>query len=278
MNLAKLCIILVRPKYSGNIGAVARAMDNFGVQDLRLVGPVTFCRQEADIMAVHAQGVLDRLRSYPSLREASADCQRVIGTTCRSGLYREGSRSPRSLAAELATTLDLNRSALVFGPEDTGLTNTDLRSCHGLVSIPTAAHFRSLNVAQAVLVCCYELFLAGQDSAADTAAGRELALAERQEFMYDKLQQALLTVGFLHRDNPDHIMLALRRILGRAGLEDRDVRIFLGLAHQINWYATRRPPPSQPTQHDAQSEHQDQGDRRRSARTQDKAAWRKSSL
>ena len=68
-------------------------------------------------MAVHARGVLDRLRIYPSLREASADCQRVIGTTCRSGLYREGGRAPRSLAAELVPALDLNRSALVFGPE-----------------------------------------------------------------------------------------------------------------------------------------------------------------
>ncbi len=259
MSLAKLCIILVRPKYSGNIGAVTRAMDNFGIQDLRLVGPVTLCRQEADSMAVHARGLLDRLRIYTSLREASADCQRVIGTTCRSGLYREGSRSPRSLAAELVPMLELNRSALVFGPEDTGLTNTDLRYCHDLVTIPTAAHFRSLNIAQAVLVCCYELFLAGQDAAADSTAGRELALAERQEFMYDKLQQALLTVGFLHRDNPDHIMLALRRILGRAGLEDRDVRIFLGLAHQIGWYATRRPPPSQPTRHATQSARQDRG-------------------
>jgi tRNA/rRNA methyltransferase len=272
MSLAKLCIILVRPKYSGNIGAVARAMDNFGVQDLRLVGPTVFCRHEADTMAVHARGVLDRLRVYPSLREASADCQRVIGTTCRPGLYREGGRPPRSLAAELVPALDLNRSALVFGPEDTGLTNTDLRYCHGLVTIPTAAHFRSLNVAQAVLVCCYEIFLAGQNTTADSplsarqpagraepvrSATRELALAERQEFMYDKLQQALLTVGFLHRDNPDHIMLALRRILGRAGLEDRDVRILLGLAHQISWYATRgwrlQPPESQ----DTQSEHQE---------------------
>ena len=272
MSLAKLCIILVRPKYSGNIGATARAMDNFGVQDLRLVEPPAFHRQEADTMAVHARGVLDRLRIYPSLREASADCQRVIGTTCRSGLYREGGRAPRSLAAELVPALDLNRSALVFGPEDTGLTNADLRYCHGVATIPTAAHFRSLNVAQAVLICCYELFLAGRDTATGDpstarypgdgdesvhAAARELALAERQEFMYDKLQQALLKLGFLHRDNPDHIMMAFRRILGRAGLEDRDVRILLGLARQIDWYATHgwRSQSSEPARHNTQSAH-----------------------
>ncbi len=77
------------------------------------------------------------------------------------------------------------------------------------------------------------------DRFSDDAAepSRVLAVAERQEFMYDKLQQALLSVGFLHRDNPEHIMFALRRMLGRAGLEERDVRILLGLAHQIAWYA-----------------------------------------
>jgi tRNA/rRNA methyltransferase len=163
-------------------------------------------------------------------------------------------------------TLSANQVAVVFGPEDTGLTNTDLRYCHQLVTIPTASTFSSLNLAQAVLVCCYEIFLVAQKSqtspqaqipdlglaldqpaAADLAddwfsddvaePSRILAVAERQEFMYDKLQQALLSVGFLHRDNPEHIMFALRRMLGRAGLEERDVRILLGLAHQIAWYA-----------------------------------------
>jgi tRNA/rRNA methyltransferase len=128
-----------------------------------------------------------------------------------------------------------NRVALVFGPEDSGLTNDDLRVCHRLMTIPTDPAFSSLNVAQAVLLCCYEVFLAAQEPGDGTP--RPLAIAERQELMYEKLKQALLTIGFLHRDNPEHIMFALRRILGRAGLEERDVRILLGMARQIEWYA-----------------------------------------
>lgn len=253
MSLAKLCIILVRPKHSGNIGATARAMGNVGIQALRVVAPPAFCRQDAEIMAVHARGLLDTMRIYSSLREAIADCGLVVGTTCRPGLYREAPSTPRDIAPKLAAALNHNQVAYVFGPEDTGLTNADLRYCHQLVTIPTAFPFRSLNVAQAALVCCYELFLATQQQAQvpdesfadqDSSENRRarqapgaLAVAERQELMYDKLQQALLSIGFLHRDNPEHIMFALRRILGRAGLEDRDVRILLGLARQISWYA-----------------------------------------
>jgi len=93
----------------------------------------------------------------------------------------------------------------------------------------------SLNIAQAVLVCCYEVFLAVQENSPLPECS--LAVAERQELMYERLKQALLRVGFLHKDNPEHIMFALRRVLGRAGLEERDVRIFLGMARQIEWFA-----------------------------------------
>ena len=86
-----------------------------------------------------------------------------------------------------------------------------------------------------MLLCCYEVFIAARG--ADALPPRPLAVAERQELMYEKLKSALLKIGFLHGDNPDHIMFALRRVLGRAGLEDRDVRILLGLARQMEWYA-----------------------------------------
>jgi tRNA/rRNA methyltransferase len=144
--------------------------------------------------------------------------------------------TPRGLAPRLIATAVDNRVALVFGSEDSGLTNEELRFCQQLVTIPTDQTYASLNLAQAVLLCCYEVFIAAQD--ASVAAPRSLAVAERQELMYEKLKHALLKIGFLHGDNPEHIMFALRRLLGRAGLEDRDVRILLGLARQLDWYAT----------------------------------------
>lgn len=236
MNCMNLRIILVRPQYSGNIGAVARAMRNFAVSDLALVNPAPLQRAQADMMAVHARDVLDRMQIYTSVEAAIADCGLVIGTTCRAGLYREDTVTPRTLAPHILTTANTNRVALLFGCEDSGLSNDELRYCHRLMRIPTAPTYSSLNVSQAVLLCCYEVFLATQEDVIDTP--RSLAVAERQELMYEKLKYALLKVGFLHKDNPEHIMFAFRRILGRAGLEERDVRILLGMARQIEWYAT----------------------------------------
>jgi len=249
MNLTNLRVVLVRPQYSGNIGAVARAMRNFAVSDLALVSPAPLQRTQADMMAVHARDILDQMQIHTSVEAAISGCGLVVGTTCRPGLYREDAVMPRALAPHILATAVANRVALVFGCEDSGLSNEELRYCHRLITIPTDAAYSSLNVAQAVLVCCYELFLATQGD--EGAVPRPLAAAERQEIMYGKLKHALLTVGFLHKDNPEHIMFAFRRIFGRAGLEERDVRIFLGMARQIEWYATRGwrfadPPPSIP--------------------------------
>jgi len=123
--------------------------------------------------------------------------------------------------------------AVVLCPEDHGLSNEDLNHCLQLVVIPSDTGYQSLTLGQAVRVCGYELFLAANGTAARVPA---LAPAERVERMFQHLQSAFLSIGFLHRDNPDHIMFALRRLLGRAQMEERDVRILLGLARQIEWF------------------------------------------
>src|SRR5262249_16111671 len=147
----------------GNIGAVARAMRNMGVRNLALVNPSRLCREQADMMAVHARDVLDGMQVYSSLQAAVADCGLVVGTTCRPGLYRDGAVNPLALASHLLASAVTNRVALIFGPEDSGLTNEDLRACHRLMAIPTDPAYASLNVAQAVLLCCYEVFLAARE-------------------------------------------------------------------------------------------------------------------
>ena len=150
------------------------------------------------------------------------------------GLYRAAAEPPRAVAPRLVAAAAANRVALVFGPEDHGLSNDDLKTCHQLITIPTAADYASLNLAQAVMVCCYELCTAAQRDQPDEPL--VLATAERVEQTFQRLQSAFLKIGFLHADNPDHIMFALRRMLGRAELEERDVRILLALARQIEWY------------------------------------------
>lgn len=233
MSLRNIRIVLVRPRGGANVGAVARAMKNMGLDDLVLVRPAVVRAFWSKAMAVHAEDVLSRARRCDSLAEAVADCGLVAGTTCRQGLYRRAVEAPRGAAPRLVAAATANRVALVFGPEDHGLSNADLKLCQQLIMIPTAPEYPSLNLAQAVMVCGYELLLAAQTTAGST---QELAAAARVEFMFERMQAAFLSVGFLHADNPDHIMFAFRRVLGRAQLEEQDVNIWLGLARQIEWF------------------------------------------
>lgn len=236
--LDKIRVVLVRPKGSGNIGSVARAMKNTGLCDLALVGGGRTRSFMARAMAVHAEDVLERARRFDTIREAVADCGLVVGTTCRKGLYRDHVRPPREAARDLVASVrgaDAKPAALVFGPEDNGLSNLDLRHCQRLVTIPSHPQQPSLNLAQAVMVCLYEIYVAALDPGPSDPLDR--APAEAVEALFDRMRKTLLEVGFLDPQNPEHILLALRRILGRAGLEERDVKILSGLFRQVEWYA-----------------------------------------
>jgi tRNA/rRNA methyltransferase len=228
---------MVRPRGSGNIGSVARAMKNFAAAELAIVGKARTRSFWARAMAVHGRDVLTDARCYDSIRAAIADCALVVGTTCRSGLYRNHSRSPRELASEIATAARKGKVALLFGPEDHGLSNKDLAHCQLLLTIPTSADYQSLNVAQAAVICLYEIYAAALAPVEDS--GIERAEAEHVERLFDIMRNSLLKIGFLDSENPEHIMLALRRILGRSGLEDKDVRILTGMFRQIEWYANQ---------------------------------------
>lgn len=226
---------MVRPHGSGNIGSVARAMKNFGAGELAIVGKARTRSFWARAMAVHGRDVLADARCYDSIRAAIADCALVVGTTCRSGLYRRHSRTPREAAPEMAAAAHKGKVALLFGPEDHGLSNKDLEHCQLLVRIPTHPKYQSLNVAQAAVICLYELYVAALAPAEEN--GIQRADAERVERLFDIMRNSLLKIGFLDSENPEHMLLAFRRIFGRTGLEDKDVRILTGMFRQIEWYA-----------------------------------------
>lgn len=208
-----------------------------GFKDLAVVGEGRTQSFWARAMAVHAGEILKETRRFTTLREAVADCALVVGTTCRGGLYRSHSRSPREVAAQIVAAARSAKCTLVFGPEDHGLSNHDLKFCQRLITIPAHPDYPSLNVAQAVMVCLYEIFLAALKKSPQETISR--APAESVERLFDRMRRSLLKIGFLDSQNPEHILLALRRILGRAGLEERDVRILNGLFRQIEWYAEK---------------------------------------
>ena len=252
MTLARIRIVLVRPQHPGNVGAAARAMKNMGLADLVLVAPMPLDVDAAAPMAVHARDVLARHRRVATLAEAIGDCGLVVATSGRLA-GDTGGVSPHALAATILDASAADEVALVFGPEDHGLSNDELMRCQRVITIPTAGDYASLNLAQAVLICGYELRLAAAARRDDPApppaldaateprsAGRgALAPAAFVEQMYAALERALRAIGFLHRDNGVHMMRAIRRLLGRAALDVYDTRILLGLARQISWIAGR---------------------------------------
>lgn len=247
--MEQFAIVLFKPKAAGNIGAAARALKNMGLRDLRLVAPLDFDRQAAAAMAVHASDLLRRARVYPDLASALADCTLTVGTTARPGPYRSSARPLREMAAELARAARHNKVALIFGPEDRGLTNEELKLCQRLLTVPAASEYCSLNLAQAVMLVAYELMMASDKGApALETANRGVGQAEPSdvrarapvtavEAMFERLAAALVAIGFIPADNPDHIMFAIRNFLGRSGVAPRELDILNGLARQIGWFA-----------------------------------------
>ena len=233
--LTNLRVIMVRPRGSGNIGSIARAMKNLGAGELVIVGKARTQSFWAKAMAVHGRDILADAKCCVSIREAIGDCTLVVGTTCRPGLYRSHSQTPREVARTIIAAAQKGKVALIFGPEDHGLSNKDLEHCQLLMTIPTHPDYPSLNVAQAAVICLYEIYVASLAPLKD--GGIQRAEAEHVERLFDIMKTSLLKIGFLDSENPEHMLLAFRRIFGRAGLEDKDVRILTGMFRQIEWYA-----------------------------------------
>jgi tRNA/rRNA methyltransferase len=235
----RFAFVLFKPQSAGNIGAAARALKNMGFDDLRLVSPGTLNQREAVAMAVHAGDVLAGATTYSDLAGSLADCSVTVGTTSRRGGYRSTAQPLRAAALELDALSHSNKIAIIFGREDRGLTNRELKLCHRLITIPTAPEYPSLNLAQAVVVVAYELMIASSTTTASGAlsAAREFVSASESDAMLARMADALVSIGFIPDQNPDHIMFALREIFGRSGLTPREVEILNGMARQMRWVA-----------------------------------------
>jgi len=243
--LSNIAIVLVRPQYAGNIGSVCRAMKNMGLSRLILVSPAqNHLAPDARMMALAAKDILEHAEIYPSLDKALEGFRWIAGTSARAGRNRGPFITPREICPEILNHARSIPVAILFGPEDRGLTNEELAPCQALVSIPTHARLRSLNLAQAVMIFCYELFLASlahqeEKNYPPHIITSPLAEFQKLEKMYAHLEELLLKIGFLDPQNPKRIMHTLRRIFGRAKLTDRDVAILRGIFRQLEWYATK---------------------------------------
>lgn len=232
MNPLDCKIILVHPRDPKNIGAAARAMKNFGLTELAVVAPFAPNWDEA-VSAVNAEDVLANATVCNSLAEAVADCTFVVGTADRTRIAgKHRMYTPRDLVAELRETD--HRLALVFGSEKHGLSNDDLAHCHCTMSLPTAPDCPSMNLGQAVAICCYELTRAETPRRAGVPAKR-VARAGEIETSLQLLLDVLREAKFVLPNTEATTATKLRQRLLRLGLATKDVNLLCGVLRQIQW-------------------------------------------
>lgn len=246
LSLHNVVVVLVEPQGSLNIGSVCRAMMNFGFCELRLVNPsADHLGDEARRMAVKAGALLEQARIFADLAAATADCQLAFGTTRRFGKYREEFLHPDEAARHLLPLTEKGRVALVFGREDKGLLTAELDLCQRFITIPTSDELPSMNLAQAVSLCLYETSKTLGELRGKSHGRKSLATGKVLEGMYAHMKRSLLDIEFLDPQNPDHILRSFRRIFGRSGLNDREVRILHGMFRSIDWISSQRNKTSQ---------------------------------
>ena len=238
VDLNHISVVLHKPKFPENIGSAARAMCNMGIHRLAVVDPENFNLVKILKLATHeAAHVVEQARQYHTLKEALAPYQYVVGTTARLGKQRQVIRTPEDLGTHLIPISRQNNVALLFGPEDAGLSNQDLHYCHALLNIPTA-DFASINLAQAVMIVCYAVYTAGLEQPASFVP----RLAGRHELdgMYDQLKDMLVRISYINAENPDYFMNNFRKFFTRMQLRAKDVRLIRGICRQVDWYAGKR--------------------------------------
>ena len=237
VRLDKVAVVLFRPRLPENIGPRPGPSCNMGLSRLIVVQPEIMDRERMAMMATaSAAHLIDRIEVHEDLAAALAPFQYIVGATARLGGVRLEYANPREIAARLVDISQHNEVALLFGPENFGLTNEELPFCHALVHIPTA-ECSSLNLAQAVMVLAYEIFTAAGEKARFVP---RLANSRELESMYAMLQETLVKINFISHQNPEHWMFNVRRLFAHHGLRAREAQVIKGICRQIDWYVGKR--------------------------------------
>jgi len=241
-KLSHIKIILVEPAGALNIGSVARSMKNMGLNQLLLVNPhCDYLGEDGRKMAVHGIDILENAVSVRSLTEALTGCKKAIATTARNRSIPIKLETPDQALPWLLE--DQNPVALIFGPEDRGLNNEELSQAQRFICIPTHSEYSSLNLAQAVTVCVYELYKATLTEANNQISinpnvpsnQEKIAPLDRLEQYYEHLEKTLLEIGYLYPHTAQVKMQKFKRLFNRSGLTSDEVAMLHGILHQVKW-------------------------------------------
>lgn len=224
-------MVLCRPSHPGNIGAAARAMKTMGLADLRLVAPERYPAPEDQWMATHATDILSNLKTHQNLESAISDCVAAFALSARPREWSTQVLDARAAAAR-AAQFD-GPVAFVFGNEQAGLSNEEMLACQYLVHIPANPEFTSLNLAQAVQVVAYEVFLASGSVFLEEKKEKPATLQDL-EGLYAHLEQAAIKSDFFDPASGSRLPTRLRRLFSRVpDLEREEVNILRGLLNAL---------------------------------------------
>lgn len=239
--LSRVRIVLVEPAGALNVGSIARIMKNMGLHHLVLVNPqCDRTSEDARRMAVHAADVLEGATIVTSLPEALNGCHRAIATTARTRALATTLESPKTALPWLISPNSTEYSALIFGSEEHGLSNEDLNYAQRFICIPSSPQYASLNLAQAVAVCCYELYGLTQEApiqhpVSQPPADETIAAIDTLESYYQHLETVLLKIGYLYPHTATSRMEKFRRVFNRASLSEPEVAMLRGILRQVEW-------------------------------------------
>ena len=237
MALEDIRIVLVNTSHSGNIGSVARAMKTMGLSKLYLVDPACEVDSHASALAAGATDVLGDSVIVEQLEDAIADCALTIGTSARSRTLTWPMVEPRECAQKLVDESVNGPVALVFGRENSGLTNEELQLCNYHVCIPANPDYSSLNLAMAVQTLTYETrmaFLDKQDKLSEENDEAVYPSSQQMGLFYEHLENTLKETGFIIKQHPGMVMTKLKRLFNRARPEEPELNILRGILTSIN--------------------------------------------
>ena len=230
----KVNIVLVGTTHPGNIGATARAMKTMNHRNLRLVNPLEFPSAEASSRAAGADEVLAECRQFSSLEDAVKDCELVIGTSARVRGIPWPMILPRDCAKKISEET-YSSVAIVFGKESSGLSNEELQLCNMVLKIPTNSQYNSLNLAAAVQIICYEIYLLITNLDSIEYKQNEVAFInqDKMEQFYKHLEECFVQIDFQDINNPKKLMHRIRRLFNRAQLYESEWKILRGFISKI---------------------------------------------
>jgi tRNA (cytidine32/uridine32-2'-O)-methyltransferase len=242
-------LVLVAPQDIVNIGSAVRIAKNFGLSQVRLVAPEIFDPWRIEGIAHNTGDLIERITIHDTLDAAIADCVFSLALTARERTAKRTVYRPGPAAAELVSRTPTGPVAFVAGREDKGLSNEELDRCTALVTVPTNPEYRSLNLAQAVAIMCYETWLARGGERRPVKPPRKLAdpaSMELLERLFADWRRALWAIDFFKTRQSDHVMRSLREVLFRSELDAREASLIRAMGIEVVRFLERKGLPLPP--------------------------------